>query len=220
MTLRVCVLAEGEMGGGIGLPPAAGDRIHDDRLTSTHALVRRAIASVSRVPDAAIVFEAPLRTGRGRVAHGSDLLDRTRLRRLLTWPRSDIRPDLAVLLVDTDDAPNRKVMLRSFVSDLPISARLAIAAAKPELEAWLIADVAAIQIALPHVVTQVPPNPESLGPRAAKALLRDWITTRPDPTSPETAMRKTIAELARLDELQRHCRSFQDFLDEIVRALG
>lgn len=142
MTVRVVLLAEGagETGGTQTLLPAAGDTLTDAMLGPAHSLVRRAVAQGWSVPAEAVRFEVPLRTTRGTIPRGSELLDRGTLRRVLLWARPTLRPDLNIVLVDADaeGATARRDRLTTATQDLP-GVRV-IAVAVREFEAWLLAD--------------------------------------------------------------------------------
>ena len=102
MTYRVVVYAEGRAEDAGSGPSVAAPRedLEESELGAAHILARRVIASESRVPEPAIRFVAPLRLVTGRRHAGSDLLDRKKLRRLLTWPIEP--PSLAIVFVDED----------------------------------------------------------------------------------------------------------------------
>src|SRR5580704_10360316 len=107
--LRVVLYAEGagETLGPTSALPAPGRPLEEGMLGGGHVLIRRTLGQARSIPDGEILFESPLRT-RGRVARGSDLIDRRTVRQLLTWPDPNLRPDLVVVLVDRDEDKQRK----------------------------------------------------------------------------------------------------------------
>src|SRR5581483_5556495 len=141
------------MGGETSRLPPPTELLGEDHRGPAHELIRRCVARDAAVPLPAVLFQCPLRA-RGRHPKGSDLLDRRTLRQLLTWPAPHRRPDLAIVLVDQDGAPDRRMTLRQFTEgiSLPVAGTLATK----------------------------PPNPpavEGLQRREAKSLLDDWIET-------------------------------------------
>jgi hypothetical protein len=156
-----------------------------------------------------VVFEAPLRV-RARLARGSDLLDRRTLRQLLSWPVN--QPDLAVVLVDQDGEPTRKLTLQAHLSAAPpLPVQRVVGVAVEEFEAWLISDMDAVRMVLGGDLAE-PRSPEKLEPRAAKQLLRGWISaSRRD----EPLIRSDIAKTCSwarsrriLDHSRRSSRTF------------
>lgn len=176
----------------------------------------RSLAHTWSVPEAAVQFEAPLRTVRGTVARGAELLDRGTLRRILSWARPTQRPDLAVILVDADGTHDRRARLAEYTADLP--GRRVIGVAVQEFEVWLLADGAALRDALDREVAVS--APERLDPGAAKARLNE----RCDKVAPDDrkahrrAARQTLCEHAALDVVARACPSFGAFLDDLRAA--
>lgn len=218
MSVRVVLLAEGagETAGVLTIPPAPGSALVDDQRGPAHALVARAIAHTWNVPAAAVQFEAPLRTGRGTVARGAELLDRGTLRRILSWARPTQRPDLAVILVDADDSNDRHTRLVDFTKDLP--GQRVFGVAVREFEAWLLADVATFRAVLDqeHTVS----SPERLDPGAAKLLLNERCdASEPDDRKAHRrAARQKLCEHSALDVIARGCPSFAAFLDDLRAA--
>jgi hypothetical protein len=209
VSLRVVLYAEGgnETVGAPGLPPAPGAPLHDDDLGPGHVLVRRCVELARNVPAAAVRFEAPLRNVRGNVARGTALLHRETLRRLLSWPLADRRPDLAVVLVDGDEDAGRRARLHEIVSDLPVSKVVGVAV--QEFEAWLLADHAAVRQAL-GAAQALPSDPEGMARREAKALLVALVGDRS-----ERSMRLTLASLCDLDVVRRRCPAFDVFMRDL-----
>jgi hypothetical protein len=213
MRLRVVVYAEGEGetgGEARGLPPRPGDSLTEDRLGPGHILVRRALAAARGVPEAAVAFEQPLRTGRGPLARGSHLHQPRTIRELLTWISREREPELAVVLVDADGNNSRRATMLGWIAGLHVEVALGVAA--QEFEAWLIADVVALSRALGTSVPQ-PPDPESMKPREAKKWLSDRIA---EAGADSRAARLQIANELDLDRLKSACRSFEEFLGELV----
>jgi len=207
--MRVVLYAEGigELGGGGGLQPAPGSPLLDEMLGPAHVLVRRCLEAESRIPPKAIQFVSPLRIG-ARLAKGSDLLSRESLRRLLTFPLAERRPDLAVVLVDADGDLSRQKMLEGYVADVPLSHVIGVAI--QEFESWLVADVAALSTALRPGFSQTP-APESLGRREAKGLLIGWVQEQSDDKAKQRELRREIAKHANLDTIAKRCGAFEDF---------
>lgn len=207
--MRVVLYAEGAGDApASGLPLHPDAELHDEHLGPAHHLVRRCLCEGTRLPVAAVRFRAPLRH-RGRIAVGSDLLHSKVLRQLLTWPRVDARPDLAVVLVDEDGDAGRRSRLEANVDGLPV--RVVVGVAVRELEAWLLADTAAVREATQRNVAS-PPNVESLDPGEAKRRLADATD------GVETfAKRMKIAQTADLDHLGK-LRAFELFRKALQAA--
>ncbi|MBI5516443.1 MAG: DUF4276 family protein [Deltaproteobacteria bacterium] len=217
MTVRVVLLAEGagETGGDLTPPLAPGEVLAEGHRGPAHALVAQALARSWSIPVGAVLFEAPLRTVRGTVARGGELLDRGTLRRILSWARPTQRPDLVVVLIDADGELNRKARLNEFARDLP-GARV-IAVAVEEFEAWLLADEAALRAALDREIPAAP-SPEELPPGAAKKKLNalcDGGNASSDRKPRRRQVRQTLCEQASLDALARACPSFKAFLEDL-----
>jgi len=168
------------------------------------------------VPLAAIRFEAPLRTFRGRHARGGDYLHQRTLRELLTWPVADNRPDLAVVLIDHDADQGRKARLVETTTDLFVSRVIAVAI--QEFEAWLIADIAAVATAIRGNFPD-PGSPENLSPGRAKELLANACATHPDGID-RKAIRIQIANTCDLATVERRCSAFVDFGRDIANLPG
>ncbi len=162
------------------------------------------------MPEGAVRFQRPLRTGRGLVPRGSQLLDKATLRRLLSWPPGPRRPELAVVLLDADGDRQRGAAIEQAVGDLPV--RRVIGLAVQEFEAWLISDEKAVSQAIgsPFPTQKAP---ERMKPREAKALLFDWIgrTGADDRTA-----RLTIAAAADLGAIGSRCPAFRDFRSKLA----
>lgn len=184
-----------------GLPPHPDAELQDEHLGPAHHLVLRCLCEGTRLPTAAIRFRSPLRH-RGKIAVGSDLLHQRILRQLLTWPRVESRPDLAVVLVDEDGDAGRRGRLEAIVEGLPV--RVVVGVAVRELEAWLLADMKAVGAATERTI-KAPPNVESLEPGEAKSRLAD-ATDGVD----TFAKRMKIAQTADLDHLAK-LRAFELF---------
>jgi hypothetical protein len=210
--MRVVLYAEGAGDAPTaGLPPHPDAELQDEHLGPAHHLVRRCLCEGTRVPVAAVRFRAPLRH-RGRIAVGSDLLHPKILRRLLTWPRVDARPNLAVVLVDEDGDTGRRSRLEATVEGLPV--QVVVGVAVRELEAWLLADTAAVRTATQRDVA-APPSVEGLEPGEAKrrlAVATDGAQT--------FAKRMAIAQTADLGRL-RKLHAFERFHKRLqAAALG
>lgn len=218
MSVRVVLLAEGagETAGVLTAPPPPGAALAAEPRGPAHALVARAVAATWSVPEAAVQFEAPLRTGRGTVARGAELLDRGTLRRILLWARPTQRPDLAVVLIDADGTNDRPARLAEFTSDLP--GRRVVGVAVQEFEAWLLADGVAARAVLDHPVAVQ--HPERLEPGAAKARLNEGCdaSEHADRKEHRRAVRQKLCEHMDLDAVARACPSFRAFLDDLRAA--
>lgn len=204
MSFRVVLYAEGaaETAGSVTQLPEPLHPLAEDMLGPAHMLVRRCLSPA--VPESAITFLAPLRTSRGRVARGSDLLHVPTLRRLLAFPR---RPDLAVVLVDGDEDRSRKATLEAALEGLAMPRVIGVA--PPEFEAWLIADHEAVGAVLGRPVP-TPPDPESMRRRQAKALLQDWLTDGP------AEARISVASRCDLDRIGQRCPAFATFRADLA----
>ncbi len=212
--VRVVLYCEGSREGGrrAAQPDAPGDRLDEEALGPAHILCRRAIAARTLVPEAAVHFEAPLRTHRGTVPQGSDLLVRKTLRRLLTWPSTRSLPDLAVVLVDRDGDEGRAALLRNHVGDLVLPRRV-IGVAIEEFEAWLIADAATIEQITALPVSAVA-SPEHMVRGAAKSQLAKWSAGSSAPQ-----VHREVASRCDLNVVCRHCRAFESFSSDLQQAL-
>ncbi len=222
MSLRVVLYAEGP-GEDRGESPwlaEPGHPLADDSLGAGHILLARTIASVSRIPCAAIQFLSPLRA-KGRPHRGSDLTSRARLRQLLTFPGSSRRPDLAIVLVDEDGTGDRREVLIAMTQDLELPHVIGVPVR--EFEAWLIADNKALASVLPGHTT--PTAPETMRPRQAKDLLRNWIAGHPAHQHGVNVPRKLRVALATqidLDELTKSSsfQRLQTDLRSLLTQLG
>lgn len=200
--MRIVLYAEGAGDAPtVGLPRHPEAVLGDEHLGPAHHLVLRCLCEGTRLPAAAVRFHAPLRH-RGKLARGSDLLLGKVLRQLLTWPRVDSRPDLAVVLVDEDGDAGRRNRLEAVVANMPV--RVVVGVAVRELEAWLLADIAAVGDVTQRKVS-APPNVESLEPGQAKRRLAD-ATDGVD----TFAKRLRIAQTADLERLGK-LRAFELF---------
>ncbi|MFY0527091.1 DUF4276 family protein [Archangium gephyra] len=211
---RVVVYAEGpgELSGpDTSRQRAPGTSLTEDELGAAHLLVRRCLERSRALAPHAIQFEEPLRS-RGKLARGSMLHSRTTLRPLLFWADEDLRPDLAIVLVDADGKEERQAELDSALEHLTVEAVAAVAI--QEFEAWLIADPEAVKSVLrgPH---SPPKPPERLGRRQAKELLQQWCDEHASKQDPPELRRQLVQQLD-LDTVARACSSFAEFL----RRLG
>ncbi len=213
--MRVVVYAEGggEVSGHTILPTRPGDPLTEDELGPAHHLVRRCMeASVG--PTDGIEFEAPLRF-RGRLPKGSDLLEKTRLRQLLTWPLASRRPDLAVVLVDSDGDHQRRGVISAHVEGLFVNKVVGVA--HQAFEAWLVADHATVGLVLWRAV-DAPSAVETIPAGEVKKLLRAWIHETAVEMDEKTA-RVEIACRCDLSVLSSRCHSFELFCKELSRTL-
>lgn len=202
--MRIVVMAEGawELKGAAGTTPAPGERLTEDALGPAHLLVRRVLLERAARPPSSLAFEAPLRVN-GRVARGSDLKDRTSLRRLLSWANPSLQPDLAVVLVDADGDRQCATTLQGYTGGLGVAPVLGVAV--QEFESWLVADHPGASRALGRPL-HAPQAPEDLNRREAKGILQSWMDS-----SQERAQRKALVLTLDLGRVERTCRSFASF---------
>lgn len=225
MSLQVVVYAEGA-GERLGrrsrrfeLPKRPGDALleHEDELGAAHYLARRAVHQVSAIPEHAVQFKEPLRH-RGMIATGSHLTNPVTLSRLLVWPEPSLRPELAVVFVDQDAQKQRRTQLEAAVTKLRPTVKRVIAVAVQEFEAWLIADIAAVQSVLRISIDEAA-SPEKMDPREAKQLLAEWIAQSPRAHEDPLVIRSDIAKNCELGQVASRCSSFQRLLDGLEEAL-
>jgi hypothetical protein len=204
VSIRVVLYAEGALEAGVFRAPF-GDELAEDEQGPAHVLVRRCIAAARTVPEPAVRFHRPQRTGRGLVPRGSLLLDRTTVRRLLSFPPGRPRPEVGIVLVDADGDPARQRLLEELTRDLAI--RVATAVAIQEFEAWLIADDTAVAAASgrPFPTQRAP---ESMKPREAKQVLREHIAGC---GTEDAVVRRTIASRCDLAVVGSRCPAFEAF---------
>lgn len=214
MTLRVVLYVEGgrESGGDERAPVEPGAIIPEASLGSAHFLVRRTIEHARRIPEAAIPFECPLRTARGKLAKGSDFLNRQTLRQLLTWPSAKRRPDIAVVLHDMDGDAGRLATLLGHTENLLI--RPVIGVARQEFEAWLVADVRTLRRVCKQSV-EMPPSPEQFERSEAKKRIEQWIANDAATDVERRSKRIEIARSCDIDVVRDRCPSFNAFYEEL-----
>jgi hypothetical protein len=218
--LRVVLYAEGagEIAGAVSRRLAPCSPLSEDDLGPGHLLVRRTLVSMGA---ADVRFEAPLKvagSGALRAASGSDLLKRTTLRRLLSWPTPQSQPDLAVVLVDADGTSDRRKLRQNLV-DLR-TARVAIGIAVTEFESWLLADQSTLNdVMQPQVAFSRLADPETLRPGESKRLLADFCGRGTTSSSP-AELRRAVASHCDLGVLASRSRSFADFRTELRHALA
>ena len=217
--LRVVLYAEGagETAGESTLLPAPGEPLLEEFLGPAHLLLRRCLERSRGIDLRAIRFESPLRLD-GRIARGSDLVRRKSLRRVLTWLDPHLRPDLAIVLVDSDEDRGRKQRLLEYTEGgAPARVGAVIAIAVEEFEAWLISDHDGLRRFFPGA-TGLPERPESLKSGEAKALLQQWI--REAGLSGESArVRRDLASACDLNRVADRCRAFRDLLRDLEVTL-
>src|SRR5687767_13026917 len=138
--MNVVLYAEGisESGGSITLLPPVGEPLSEAALGAGHLLIRRLLTHATSIDPSDIVFCSPMRVPPGRHAKGSDLINPTAVRRLLSWPRREQVPHLAIVLVDADGDGQRGTRLRAALAQIQVTHVVAVAI--QEFEAWLIAD--------------------------------------------------------------------------------
>ncbi|MFL5351667.1 DUF4276 family protein, partial [Archangium sp.] len=190
---------------------APGTPLTENELGAAHLLVRRCLERSRSLAPELIRFEEPLRS-RGKLARGSMLHSRTTLRPLLFWADENLRPDLAIVLVDADGKEERQAELDSALQELTVEAVAAVAI--QEFEAWLIADPEAVKSVLRKSLSP-PKPPERLGRRQAKELLQQWSDEHASKQEPADIRRRLVQE-TNLDTLARVCPAFA----ELLRRLG
>lgn len=212
--LRVVLYAEGggeTAGSSIGRP-APTHRLSEAQLGPAHLLFRRALVSTRSLQPSAVVFEEGQRAvigRRPRVPRGSDLLKRSVLRTILTWPTPTGQPDLAVVLVDRDEDSKRASKLRRYCGALLCP--VVVAVAVEEFEAWLVADDASVGRVL-QTEFRTLAKPETLSPGEAKRSLRAAIA-RGEIDAMEA--RRRIALACDLAIVAKRCRSFTRLLKDL-----
>jgi hypothetical protein len=212
---RIVLYAEGpgDSGGELRMLPAYGTALAEPHLGAAHYLVRRTVARILSCPPDAVTFTAPLRTPRGRHARGSDLLVPPILRRLVAFPPTPRRPDLAIVLLDEDGDRSRRELAKCMEAGT-VPSVLGIPA--PEFESWLLCDHQCVCSQL-STASDPPPEPDSMPPGQAKAYLRRLVATGPANVSWGEAAR-SIAQNLDLD-LAMRSRSFERFEKELRRCL-
>jgi hypothetical protein len=200
----------GEAAGFDTFVPAPGNAFTVENMGAGHLLVRRALARERKLPEAAVRFEGPARI-RARLARGSDLLHPPTLRKLLTYPLPELRPDIAVVLVDADGEPWRYASLKTETASFPFVPIIAVAV--QEFESWMIASVEAVARVV-GIALEQPPLSESLARGAAKRIYSDWLARGQDPARARI-LRCAVAESVDLDAIAKRCRSFERFLQDL-----
>jgi hypothetical protein len=147
---------------------------------------------------------------------GSDFLHAQTLAQLLTWPRPDKQPDLAVVIVDADGDSRRKPTLDEAVSKVRVSRVVAVAV--QEFEAWLIADEVAAAAVLGQRLSRSK-DPEQMARREAKELLKGWLETSTQTDSAAWELRRDIAARADLEVMAERCPAFDLFRHELIQAV-
>jgi len=182
-------------------------------------LVRRCIAEGTRIPAPAVIFEVPLLL-RGRVPRGSDLRVCKNLHKLLTWPRPEGVPDLAVVVLDADGNHRIRPQLASCIGERPLPRPpVCLGVAVQEFEAWLHADQKTVDSVVDQAHGRLP-DLESMPPGEAKRILQEWLGIRyPNDPDARSAARKEIAARSDLEEIARRCRSFVDFRRDLLVAV-
>lgn len=127
-----------------------------------------------------------------------------------------------MVLVDEDGQPDRLHSLQGYLSGLVSPPVRVVAVARPELEAWLIADHAAVVGSLSFAPDE-PPARESLPPRRAKELLGQWAareaaSSKAEVRKVERRVRLDLARNAKFEVLVR-LELFTEFLDALRQVL-
>jgi hypothetical protein len=206
MSLRVLLHAEGALE--TGAAPGFGEVLGEDEHGPAHALVRRVLSTARQVPEAAVRFVRPHKTGRGLTARGSDLLSPRTLRQLLAWLPAKA-PSVAVVLVDADGHPHRAAEVMRAAEGAMV--RPVVAVAVQEFEAWLIANEAAASATLGRTFERQP-DPERMRPGDAKRVLVAAIGAA---GADGASVRKTLATTCDLAVVARRCPSFARFRDDL-----
>ena len=218
MSLRVVLYAEGagELGRGLALPPAPGWPLEEERLGPAHVIARRSLERVRKVPVQAIQFEQGKRKRNTNEARGSDLLRKRTLLDLLAWPREDMRPEMAIVIVDEDGLRTRHRELKEWVAELRYGRPpTVIAVAREEFEAWLITDRSCVEEELGRPLGKAG-KPEVWEPKVAKQVLQRAIDESCGSDKARAhALRRAICERCDLDVLERGSGSFRCFLEDL-----
>lgn len=207
--LRAVLLAEGNGESGPNAQRGPGSPIHVEDWGPGHELFARAIAASSSIPREAVQFLEPLRTSRGAIAKGSNLLHRQTLRRLLSYLPA-VRPELAIVLIDADGDTSRKQLLEGFLEDIP-GVRL-IAVAIQEFESWLSCDGKTLNAVLSADSGGAPQQPEKLAPGEAKAMLQKLMSNVDD----ARAARINLARHIDLNVVASRCPGFATCLNDLA----
>lgn len=202
---RVCLIAEGKLKTGLGVPAAPGRPVAI--AGAAHVLIGRALQSLGVVPS----FVSPLRDHK-RVLRGSSLHDPRRLARLLDgWLLRD-RPALTVVLLDQDGDAHRRRRLRSSLAH--VCAPWVLGVAKQEFEAWLIADQKSVQRCLGASISK---GPDRMKPGEAKEGLAELLNRAGK--GPHEG-RLALAETAELATIGKRSKSWSIFLKELGGVAG
>jgi hypothetical protein len=209
--MRVVVYAEGPLESReVGPMLRPGSDLEPTDFGPAHVLVQRALVEHLNFSAAELRFVVPLRVGVRR-HRGSDLIVSSVLRRLLTWPRADERPDLAIVVVDEDGDAQRGTNITSACEAMALPTVVGVC--RPEFEAWLMADVTAARDVL-GAAPDEPPSAENMHGGDAKRLLAEWIAGRDD-----IETRLALARKIDLVALRRH-RSFERFVKQLRAVLA
>lgn len=214
--MRVVLYAEGPADRGTAGLQAPGRPLAQASEGPAHVLVRRMMAEDFKLEPR---FDVPLRH-RAREACGSDFKRAATLKKLLSWLRPDLRPDLAIVMIDRDGDRQIRTQLQRATGH--VSVPRVIAMAVEEFEAWLIADAGATAEILGAPVQGG--QPERLAPREAKQLLGAHLSRRIDRSTSkpltERSLRLALAEACDLDVLTKRCRSFKTFRGDLKAAVS
>jgi hypothetical protein len=200
----------GEAVGSVTELPPVGEALKPDMLGAAHVLVRRTLVDAKQLEPEEVRFDSPNRT-RGRLARGSDLLHATRLRQLLTWPRPQQQPDLAVVLVDADGDRQRATQIRASLGSVGVVAVVAVPV--QEFEAWLIADSDAVAAVCGRDDLRGQQlEPEKWERGKAKRRLAEYLSASGTARGGHGRdLRRSVAEQCSLEALHKSCRSYADF---------
>ena len=124
------------------------------------------------------------------------------------------RPDLAIVLVDSDGENQRRSELNGHVEGLPVTRVIGVA--HQAFEAWLAADYTTVGEVLEGTV-DAPPAVEMIPAREVKELVRGWIHELA-PDADEKSARIEIARRCDLSILARNCHSFEVFCKELAQV--
>ena len=218
-SLRVVLYAEGP-GETLGAVPCSGppgSPLNEEMLGPGHILIKRLIQDrIFPELELVVKFEAPLKDKKGRSVKGSMLHHRQTLRQIVTWPNSNMQPDVTVILADQDGDASREKTLEEFISDR--SSNPVIGIAVREFEAWLLGDQNAVRRVI-DVHFDPLKSVERMSPREAKECLGNLIGVSEVELGADE-IRREIAYSCDLGVLSKECSSFNSFEQKLkIRAL-
>ena len=167
----------------------------------------------------AIRFEQGLRKRNAAEPRGGDLVKRKTLQQLLDWPRDDMRPNLAIVLVDEDDDKKRHAAMRESIDELRYGRpTTVVGVARREFESWLVTDRACVAKVLDRPFDDAG-DPEEWSPGEAKRLLQRMLEGVPGSDRARTRrLRCEICSRCDLEHLRWGSRSFERFLSDLEQS--